>query len=221
MQQKKARVWSSYWVNLVAWETGGNGFRATIMKHHWDLLFLSHSGTRVAFDIIWKGGTVAGRRHSYYFPWCLVEIFLLKVSVSLYNYLVTFMHAVSSPKNGWHLSATKLIWMWCNGHNCFLEKSHLCDSVLEPKLYAQSFLRAPIHQIPFAYFPKNAVSQEEDSAFLFDLSIGSHKKVQKMTEKNDFLLLESCGYRIFQKKKSMCILSVLNAHTNFHSCQFV
>lgn len=111
------------------------------------------------------------------------------------------MHAVSSPKNGWHLSATKLIWMWCNGHNCFLEKSHLCDSVLEPKLYAQSFLRASIHQIPFAYFPENAVSQEEDSAFLFGVSIGSHKKVQKMTEKTDFLLLESCGYRIFQKKK--------------------
>lgn len=114
------------------------------------------------------------------------------------------MHAVSSPKNGWHLSATKLIWMWCNGHNCFLEKSHLCDSVLEPKLYAQSFLRASIHQIPFAYFPKNAVSQEEDSAFLFGLSIGSHKKVQKMTEKKMiFSYLNHVGIG-YSRKKNLC-----------------
>lgn len=74
--------------------------------------------------------------------------------------------------------------MWCNGHNCFLEKSHLCDSLLEHKLYTQSFLRASIDQIPFAYIAKNVVSQEEDSAFLFGLSVGSHEKVQEMVVKD-------------------------------------
>lgn len=145
------------------------------MKHHWNLLPPPlNSGTGLAFDIIWREGLSQGEDfHPCYFPWCLVEILLLKVSVSLYNYLVKFIHAVCSSKSGWHLSATKLIWMWCSGHNCFLEKSHLYDSLPEPKLWAQSFLRASTHHIPSAQFPKNVFFRKWNMHFSL-VSIASH-----------------------------------------------
>jgi hypothetical protein len=76
-------------------------FSAKIINHYLPLLFLSHSGTIVAFDVIGKGGVGAtGRRQSFIVsPLIFSFNFTCKVYVSLYNYLVKLIHAVL-PKMG-------------------------------------------------------------------------------------------------------------------------